>query len=84
MIAIDAEARSYLTLPFAWTPSKRFGHGQTNEYRLALRDGRVAILRIVPDKGWAMSIASGEQETARGLFATPDDALMVLAAEFTK
>jgi hypothetical protein len=84
MMPAASERDGYLKLPFAWTSSKRFGHGQTNEYRLDLRANRVAILRLVADKGWAMSIVDGDGETPRGLFATPDDALLVLAAEFAE
>lgn len=74
---------AYLTLPFTWTPAKRFGHGQTSEHRLALPGGQIAILRVVADRGWEMTICDGAgRESPRGLFATPHDALMVLVAEF--
>ena len=75
---------SYLTLPFAWAPSQRFGHGQVFEYRLVCDAGFVAVLRLVPDKGWAMTVGDGtaQPESDRGLFASPHDALMVLVAEF--
>jgi hypothetical protein len=72
----------YLRLPFAWASTKQFAYGQPNEYRLTLSDGRAAILRLVTDKGWAMSIADARgSETSRGLFGTPHDALMALVAE---
>lgn len=72
-----------LVLPFAWAPSKRFDHGQVYEYRLTLDADEVATLRLVADKGWALTIARGDAQphTDRGLFATPYDALMVLATE---
>src|SRR5918993_5220293 len=73
----------YLKLPLAWTPTRRFDHHQVYEYQLALGAGKVAILRLVADKGWAMTIAAapGRPEIDRGLFGTPHDALMVLMAE---
>jgi hypothetical protein len=74
----------YLRLPLAWTPSRRFEHDRVYEYRMALGDGDVAILRLVADKGWAMTIShgSGHPDTERGLFGMPHDALLVLVAEF--
>jgi hypothetical protein len=76
--------RDYLKLPLAWTPTRRFDHHQIYEYQLTLRGGEVAVLRLVADKGWALTIthAAGQPETDRGLFGTPHDALMVLVAEF--
>jgi hypothetical protein len=54
-----------------------------SEYRLKLQSGDVALLRLVADKGWAMTIrhGTGQPDTDRGLFGTPDDALMVLVGE---
>jgi hypothetical protein len=53
------------------------------EYRLALGGDAVAILQLVPGKGWAMTIARGTAPSdERGVFATPLDALMVLLTEF--
>ena len=74
----------YLKLPLAWTPTRRFDHHQVYEYQMALGAGRAATLRLVADKGWAMTIVhDGVQPgTDRGLFGTPHDALMVLVAEF--
>lgn len=74
----------YLKVPLAWTPARRFDHDRVYEYRLALGTGDVAILRLVADKGWAMTIshANGEPDTERGLFGTPHDALLVLITEF--
>ena len=82
--AQTTDGPDYLRLPLAWTPSRRFDHLQVYEYRLALGAGDVAILRLIADKGWALTIshAVGQPETDRGLFATPHDALMVLVAEF--
>ena len=78
-----ADGPDYLRLALAWTPSRRFDHDQVYEYRLALAAGNVAILRLVADKGWAMTIShAGQRDTDRGLFWTPHDALMVLVAEF--
>lgn len=79
-----ADEAHYLDLPFAWAPSKRFDHGQVYEYRLPLNADEVAILRLVADKGWGLTIAHGDAQphTDRGLFATPYDAFMVLATEF--
>lgn len=83
--AVTGNPTGYLRLPFEWTATKRFGHGQASEYQLALPAGKTAILRLVADKGWDLSIADGlKQEVARGLFATPYDALMVLVAESAK
>ena len=81
--AIAADAADYLDLPVAWVPSKRFDHGQVYEYRLRLDADEVATLRLVADKGWALTIAHGDAQphTDRGLFATPYDAFMVLATE---
>ena len=74
----------YLRLPLAWTPTRRFDHHQVYEYQMAHGAGQVAILRLVADKGWAMTIVhrDGQPATERGLFGTPHDALMVLVAEF--
>lgn len=81
--ATAANGPDYLRLPLAWTPSRRFDHDRVYEYRLALGGGDVAVLRLVADKGWAMTVShGGERETDRGLFGTPHDALMVLVAEF--
>lgn len=82
--ATAANGPDYLRLPLAWTPSRRFDHDRVYEYRLTLGGGDVAILRLVADKGWAMTVThgSGEPDTDRGLFGTPHDALMVLMAEF--
>jgi len=78
-----ADRSGHFEVPFEWTPSKRFDHGQACEYRLPLGDHGVAILRLVAGKGWALSITQGAGgDTARGLFATPHDGLMVLFAEF--
>ena len=80
----NADARcDYLRTSLAWVPSKRFGHGRVYEYRLELGGDDVAILRLVADKGWALTIAHGpgRAETARGLFGKPHDALTVLVAE---
>lgn len=72
----------YLGLPLTWTATRRFDYGRVYEYRLTLGTGQVAILRLVPEKGWAMTIADdADSVIERGLFATPDDALMVIAAE---
>jgi hypothetical protein len=80
----DYDPRQYLQLPFAWVPSGRFGHGKVHEYRLDLGANDVAILRLVADKGWALTIARGaaQPEIDKGLFATPYDALMVIVAEY--
>lgn len=81
--SIAADGPDFLDPPLAWTPSQRFGHGQAYEYRLALGADDVAILQLIPGKGWAMTTAHGTaQPDERGLFATPRDALMVLIAEF--
>ena len=79
-----ADRAEYLDLPFAWAPSKRFNHGQVYEYRLMLGANEVATLRLVADKGWALTTAYGDAQphTDRGLFATPYDAFMVVATEF--
>jgi hypothetical protein len=81
--AIVTDRPDYLDLPVAWTPSRRFEHGQVYEYRLTLTAGETAILQLVPGRGWAMTIAhgAGQPDSDRGLFATPRDALMVLLAE---
>jgi hypothetical protein len=80
--AIAAEGPDYLDVAVAWTPTRRFGHGQVHEYRLSLGT-EVAILQLVAGKGWAMTIAHGttQPDTDRGLFATPRDALMALLGE---
>ena len=71
----------YLKPPFNWRPMRPADIEQT-EYQFALGDGRTAYLRLVAGKGWAMRITGGPgQETDRGLFGTPHDALMVLVAE---
>jgi hypothetical protein len=82
--AIAVDGPDFLGPALAWTPTRRFGHGQVYEYRLALDGDDVAILQLVPGKGWAMTVAhgSGQPDSDRGLFATPRDALMVLLAEF--
>ena len=74
----------YLSLPIAWQPSRRFQHGQPYEYHVALGADDRGILRLVAGKGWALTIVPGDTQLAidRGLFGTPDDALMVLYAEF--
>jgi hypothetical protein len=80
-----AHAPDYLRLPFAWAPSRRFDHGLVYEYRLVVRTDDIAILRLVAGKGWTMTLARGGAQAAieeRGLFGTPQDALMVLFAEF--
>lgn len=79
-----AHAPDYLRLPFAWAPSRRFDHGLVYEYRLAVGTDDIALLRLVPGKGWTMTLARGAQSDIeeRGLFGTPHDALMVLFAEF--
>jgi 2-hydroxychromene-2-carboxylate isomerase len=84
MTAKAADGPDYLNLPLAWTPTRRFDHHQVYEYQLALGAGNVAILRLVADKGWAMTIVHDDwqPDTDRGLFGTPHDALMVLVAEF--
>ena len=80
---MSATAPDYLTLPVTWSPSRQFAHGQTYEYRLALRDGDEAIVRSVAGKGWALTIAQpGKEESERGLFVTLSDALMVVYAEY--
>ena len=80
---MHAHGPDYLSLPIAWLPSRRFEHGQPYEYRLALTGDDVAILHRVAGRGWALMIAHGAAgpATARGLFGTPHDALMVLYAE---
>jgi len=82
-LTAKAAEPDYLQLPLAWMPTRRFGHHQVYEYQLRLGGSDVAVLRLVADKGWAMTIthAAGEPETDRGLFGTPHDALMVLVAE---
>jgi hypothetical protein len=82
-LAVTGNEADYLKLPFAWSVTERFDHGQAREYQLPLGgDGR-AILQLVPARGWALTVVSGpgSPSTARGLFGTPRDALMVLAAE---
>jgi hypothetical protein len=82
--AIAADGPDFLDPALTWTPTRRFGHGQVYEYRLTLDGNDVAILQLVPGRGWAMSIAhgTGQPDSDRGLFATPRDALMLLLAEF--
>ena len=82
--ATAADGPDYLTLPLAWTATRRFDHGRVSEHRLALGGGEVAILQLVADRAWAMTIVHGSRQpdTDRGLFGTPHDALMVLVAEF--
>jgi hypothetical protein len=77
-------APDHLTLPIAWMPSRRFEDGQPYEYQLTLPVGEVARLRRVAGKGWALTVASGgaRPDADRGLFATVDDALLVLYAEY--
>jgi hypothetical protein len=81
---MPADGPDYLRLPLAWTPSRRFEHDRVYEYRLAIGAGDAVVLRLVADKGWAMTVThgSGQPDTDRGLFGTPHDALMVLVAEF--
>jgi hypothetical protein len=81
--AVQRHDADYLDLPFAWTATQRFGHGQVREYQLPLGGDRVAILERVAAKGWALTIlhAGGSTKSVRGLFGTPHDALMVLFAE---
>lgn len=81
--AVTVNEAEYLKLPFAWSVTERFDHGEVREYQLPLAgDGR-AILQLVPARGWALTVISGRgsPSTARGLFGTPHDALMVLVAE---
>jgi hypothetical protein len=77
-----ANEAAYLELPFTWTPSQRFDHGQVREYQLGLGSGRVALLERVGGTGWALTIEHRQHRTERGMFATPHDALMVLVAEY--
>lgn len=84
LTANAAEGPDYLRLPLVWMPTRRDDDQRVCEYRLPLGDATVAILQLIADKGWAMTIAHGgeQADTERGLFGTPHDALMVLVAEF--
>jgi hypothetical protein len=81
-VASAGEGVLFITLPFGWVVTQRFEHGLVREYQLT-RGDLVAILQRVAGRGWAMTVVHGPgQRYDRGLFATPHDALMVLAAEF--
>jgi len=79
-----ADSPDYLRLPVAWTPSRRFEHGQPYEYRLMLNADEVAALQRVAGRGWSLTIIDGSsgRVSERGLFATPHDALMAVYAEY--
>src|SRR5688500_17255947 len=81
--AVSAHEADYLKLPFRWSVTARFDHGLVREYQMPLGGDTRAILRLIPARGWALTIVNGggAPSTARGLFGTPHDALMVLLAE---
>ena len=64
-------------------PHERYEHGQVHTYRLELPDGKIAVLTVAPGQGWHLRIMRATGETAdRGLFASTNDALSVLQAEY--
>jgi hypothetical protein len=73
----------HLTTPCVLRPTRTFEHGMASEYEIALPNDAVAVVRLVAAKGWNLIVRerNSDREISRGLFATPHDALMVMAAE---
>jgi hypothetical protein len=66
------------------TPSSVGTDRSVNSYVVALPEGATAFLTLVPDKGWALTIRrGGGGADDRGLFATTDDIMSKLKAEFS-
>ena len=63
-------------------PSGRLKDGTVNSYVVQLPDGATAFLNSVSGKGWELIIRRGGGATdRRGLFASPQDIMLVLQAE---
>jgi hypothetical protein len=82
-IPVTPPSRDHLSSPCKLHATAWFEHGMTREYQVTLLDGDVAVLQLVAGRGWRMTMRSAARpgELDRGLFATPNDALMVLSAE---
>ena len=81
-VTLGHDEFDYLAYPCRLVPEQKFGHGMIYEYQIPLPAGRVAVLRLVAAKGWDLIVRSATgPEVPRGLFASPRDALLLLAAE---
>jgi hypothetical protein len=79
-----AVVHEWAQVRFVLSPTKWCEQGTISEYDVDLPRGHIATLRMVPTGGWDVEIVdrSTGTPTARGMFATTHDVLMLLGAEY--
>jgi hypothetical protein len=73
-----------LRMRLSLQPNGRVAHTRPHSYIVELPGGASAIVDAVDGKGWHLTVRDDGKALDRGLFASTEDVLAFLEAEFTR